>query len=112
MKSVKSITNLTRFLADQSELESQLSQDYKEASIKSEDEVVNNLRENFKAFFCFVRQRQNTKARVGPFLDPETNQQNPNPDFSAETLRQQYDSVFSQPWPEWMVPDIQTHFNC
>ena len=45
-------------------------------------------------------------AKVGPFLDPTTG----TPDFAAEQLRQQYDSVFSAPRPAWSITDPKGHF--
>ena len=47
---------------------------------------------------------------MGPFLDPDTSTPNPSPDFAAEALRRQYDSVFSLPRPAWSVGDRQGHF--
>ena len=68
------------------------------------------MRENPKAFFSFARSRQSTRARVGPFLDPSSNTPNSSPDFSSAVLKEQYDSVFAQPRPEWQVRDMADHF--
>ena len=35
---------------------------------------------------------------------------NPSPDFAAEALRQQYNSVFAAPRPAWTVSDFPDHF--
>ena len=67
------------------------------------------MKENPKAFFSFARSRQKTKARVGPFLD-DKGKPNPSPDFAAEALRQQYNSVFAEPRPAWAVADFPAHF--
>ena len=37
-----------------------------------EDQAVMRLKENPKSFYSFARSRQNTRAKVGRFLDPET----------------------------------------
>ena len=76
-------------------LKSQLAEDYYACSLQEEDEVVQKLKQDPKLFFSFVRKKQNTKSRVGPFIDPVTKCPNPDPDFCAASLRQQYDSVFS-----------------
>ena len=75
-----------------------------------EDEAVLKMKSNSKAFFSFARSRQKVKAKVGPFLDPATSKPNSSPDFAAESLRRQYDSVFSAARPAWSVTDPQEHF--
>ena len=51
---------------------------------EDENKVVNAMKSNPKAFFAYGRAKQKTKARVGPFLDPETDTPNPGPDFAAK----------------------------
>ena len=65
--------------------------------------------ENPKAFFSFTRSWQKIKAKIGPFQD-EKGVLNPSPDFAAETLRQQYNSVFVTPRPAGTVTDFSDHF--
>ena len=36
---------------------------------------------------------------------------NPSPDFAAESLRRQYDSVFAKPRDSWKVADAAAHFD-
>ena len=50
------------------------------------------------------------QAKIGAFLDPITSKPNSSPDFAAEALRMQYDSVFSAPRPAWSVSDPKEHF--
>ena len=69
------------------------------------------IRQNPRAFFSFCRSRAKVKARVGPFLDPSTGQSNPSPEFAAECLRKQYESVFSPPRKEWTVSDPDQFFS-
>ena len=92
------------------ELEKQLSLDYLATTNAEEDEAVYKIKSNSKAFFSFARSRQKVKARVGPFLDPDTGKPNQSPDFAAEALRQQYDSVFAIPRQDWVVHDCKEHF--
>jgi hypothetical protein len=43
-------------------------------------------------------------------MDPESDSSNPSPDFAAEALGQQYNSVFAVPRPAWRVDNFQEHF--
>ena len=43
-------------------------------------------------------------------MDPASGGPNPSPDFAAETLRQQYNSVFAVPMPGWTVDKPNEHF--
>ena len=65
---------------------------------------------NPKAFFSFARSRQKTKTKIGPFIDPSSGLPNPDPDFAASLLAQQYNSVFVQARPEWLVSDAKEFF--
>ena len=49
-------------------------------------------------------------TQVGPFLDPTNSTTNSSPDFSAEALKSQYSSVFSDPRPAWTVTNTRGHF--
>ena len=90
--------------------EKQLAADYTASNNIEEDEAVLRIKSNSKAFFSFARSRQKVRSKVGPFLDPATGLPNSSPDFSAEALKYQYDSVFSAPRPAWSVSDPKAHF--
>ena len=51
------------------------------------------------------------QAKVGPFLDPDSGAPNPDPDFAAKLLSEQYSSVFTQPRPEFVVSDTSDFFS-
>ena len=79
-----------------------------EQQLKSENKSVNkideaNMKYNPKYFFIFAKTRQKTRPRIGPFLDLSTCQPNPNPNFAASLLSDQYKSVFVQPRQDWLV---------
>ena len=76
-----------------------------------ENKVVKAMKTNVKAFFAYGRARQNTEAKVGPFLDPETGTPNPDPDFAAKLLSEQYSSVFTQPRAEFLVNNVEEFFS-
>ena len=92
------------------DIKSQLAADYTASNTIEENEAVMKIKSNSKAFFTFARFRQKVRAKVGPFLDPETGRPNPLPDFAAECLRNQYNSVFAVPRPEWKVDNFTEHF--
>ena len=93
------------------ELQRQLSQDYLASSRIEEDEAVLRIRQNPRAFFSFCRSRAKIQAKVGPFIDPSTGKSNPSPVFTAETLKEQYNGVFSTPRQEWTVTNPEEFFS-
>ena len=109
-KSSKSISKLSEYMQKMWEMERLLNADYTATNIMEEDEAVFRIKSNTKAFFSFARSRQKVKAKIGPFLDPLTGSPNPSPDFAAESLKTQYDSVFSVPRPAWSVSNPSEHF--
>ena len=68
------------------------------------------MKRNHKVFFNFAKNRQKTISQVGPFLDPISGEINSDPNFSAECLSKQYSSVFTQPHPNWSIPNKQEFF--
>ena len=103
IKSASSIHKLTKLLQDKQDLEQQLYDDYAATNLMEENQAISNIKSNPKAFFSFAKSRQKTHARIGPFLDPNTGQPNPQPEFAASVLSTQYSSVFVQPREEWKV---------
>ena len=97
-------------LHKQHTLEKLLKDSYDTEGWKQEDKVVKDMKVNPKAFFAYGRARQNTKARVGPFLDPASGSPNPDPDFAARLLSEQYTSVFTQPREKYSVENPKEFF--
>ena len=92
------------------DIEQELKDDYEAVNNAEEDEAVFRIKQNPKAFFSFARGRQNTRSKVGPFMDPGSGKPNSSPDYCCEALQQQYNSVFSPPRPMWKVQDFGEHF--
>ena len=111
IKTATSIQKLTKLLQDKSILEQQLLEDYAAVNCQEEDKAVFSMKSNPKAFFSFSKSRQNTRAKIGPFIDQSSGQPNPDPDFAAEELGRQYRSVFVKPRPEWVVKDAKEFFD-
>ena len=98
-------------LQAKSDLEQQLAEEYEAMNNIAENEAVLRIKDNPKAFFSFAKSRQQTRARIGPFLDPISGKPNPSPEFAATELNKQYSSVFVQPRQEWSVPDAYKFFS-
>ena len=98
-------------LQDKWDLEVQLKSQYSSLNIRNEEQAVLHIKENPKSFLSYARNRQKTRARIGPFVDLATGQPNPSPDFAAQLLSDQYISVFVKPRPEWLVNNVDDFFN-
>ena len=109
--STTSVSNANNLLQMKQKIEQQLKRSYDSQGWDEEYKVVNVMKSNVKAFFAYGRARQNTKAKVGPFLDTETGIPNPDPDYAANLLNDQYRSVFTQPRPEYLVDDLEKFFS-
>ena len=105
-----SATRMAELLSTKQVLEEELRCSYAATGWEEEAEVVSRMKTNPKAFFAFAKARQQTRAKVGPFIDPSSGLPNPDPDFTAEQLSEQYSSVFVQPRAEWAVPSPPEFF--
>ena len=110
LKSASTMHQKAKFLQQKWDLESQLAEDYISVNNSKEDDAVLRIKENPKAFFSFARGRQNTRSRVGPFMDPATDSLNSSPDYCCQALQQQYTSVFAVPRSQWKVDSLEKHF--
>ena len=106
-----SLSKISKLLQDKWELENQLKSQYASQNWNEEKKAVENMKENSKYFFSFAKSRQKTKARIGPFLDPTSGQPNPDPDYAASVLFDQYKSVFVQPRSQWKVNNVKEFFS-
>ena len=100
-----SATRMAELLATKRMLEEGLRRCYAATGWKEETEVVSRMKTNPKAFFAYAKARQQTRAKVGPFIDPSSGQPNSDPRFTVEQLSEQYASVFVKPRAEWTVPN-------
>ena len=110
LKCASTMQKKAKLLQQRWDLEKQLADDYLSVNTSKENEAVLRIKENPKAFFAFARERQNTRSRVGPFMDPATGSPNSSPDYCCQALQQQYESVFASPRPQWKVENLEEHF--
>ena len=110
LKTSKTLAQKAKNLQNLWKAEKELFDDYDSINNAQEDQAVMRLKENPKSFYSFARSRQNTKAKVGPFLDPETGVSDGSPEYCSKALQLQYESVFATPRPQWVVSNIEEHF--
>ena len=87
LKTATSTQKVADLLQRMWQLEGELTSDYTATNNMVEDEAVFKIKSNSKYFFTFAKSRQNTRAKVGPFLDADGHP-NSSADFAAESLRQ------------------------
>ena len=108
---ISSVSKLSKLIQDKWKLEAQLKSEYSTLNFKEEEAAVLGIKKNPKSFFSFAKTRQKTRARIGPFIDQATGSPNPDPDFAASVLSEQYKSVFVQPRQGWLVRNVQDFFS-
>ena len=101
---------MTKLIASKTELENKLKASYCDVIYSSEIKAVNDIKKNPGRFFAYAKARQKTQTKIGPFINPETGVLEPDPDYSAKILSDQYSSVFNQPRSEWIIPDLEEFF--
>ena len=102
---------MAKLLQSRQDLQSKLKSLYITQNRQEETKVISEMKENPNVFFSYARARQKTKAKVGPLLDPESGKLNSDPAFTSQVLSDQYSSVFTQPRPEWDIPDLDQFFS-
>ena len=110
LATTRSVSRATSLHLSLQKIEKELKLSYDKQGWEEESRVVGAMRADPKTFFAYGRARQKTKVKVGPFLDPDTGAPNPDPDFAARLLSEQYSSVFTQPRPEYVVTDTTEFF--
>ena len=111
MRIKKKLLHTTSVSRTQQRLEKDLKNIYDVQGWEEESKVVMAMKSNVKAFFAYGRAKQKTKAKLGPFLDPTSGIPNPDPDFAAGLLSEQYSSVFTNPRPEYLVDNLEEFFS-
>jgi hypothetical protein len=105
-----SASRMTELLSTKRALEEELRASYAATGWQEETEVVSRMKTNPKAFFSYAKARQQTRAKVGPFIDTSSGLPNPDPDFAAEQLSDQYSNMFVEPRAAWAVPSPADFF--
>ena len=108
--STTSAARMAQLLSEKRTLEEELRCSYATSGWQEETKVVTSMKTNPKAFFAYAKARQQTRAKVGPFIDASTGLPNPDPNFTVEQLSEQYSSVFVDPRPEWTVTSPHEFF--
>ena len=82
----RSVEKISKLLENKRLIQSYLSEDYYACSAQQENETVQKIKSDPKQFYNYVKSKQNTKTKIGPFLDPDTGYTNSDPDFAANIL--------------------------
>ena len=105
-----SVQKMAKLFQDTQDLELELTAMYTSMTHDSEAKFIAAMRENLNVFLSYAKARQKTKAKVGPFLDPQTGDINLDPDYTGQCLSDQYSSVFTPSRPEWSISDMDEFF--
>ena len=111
IQNTSSVRKAARLLKAKQDLEIELKHLYTSLSEATEAKVIDGMKEDTKVFYDYAKARQKTRAKVGPFIDPEKGELNLDPEYSAQRLSDQYSSVFTQPRPEWNIDDMEGFFS-
>ena len=111
IQNTTSVRKAARLLKAKQDLEIELKHLYTSLSEATEAKVIDGMKEDTKVFYDYAKARQKTRAKVGPFIDPEKGELNLDPEYSAQRLSDQYSSVFTQPRPEWNIDDMEGFFS-
>ena len=106
IKKVKTVKGCRHLREKIEEAEAELSKLHFKFKIEKENKAIEKM--NSKYFYTFVRNKINKKNNVGPFVDKKGNIINDKP---ANTLQEQYESVWSVPMKEKIINDPDEFFN-
>ena len=85
-------------------IESELEKCYNERRGKAENDAISKIQKNPRVFYSYAKKFQKVNAGIGPFYNDEG--EPVSSDFQiAETLKKQYESVFSLPNESFKVDD-------
>ena len=71
---------------------------------KKETKATAKIKSNPKYFYSYANRFSKSKPKVGPLLDPTTNELTDDSLAMANILQNQYKSVFTQPLPNYDLP--------
>ena len=107
LKTVTSVKKCLAMRAKVEKAEEDLENLYKERKVKLEAAAIGKIKRNPKAFFSYAKRYSKTFCGIGPFLEE-------NGEFlkesEAETLKKQYEKVFSKPKKDAKVENPEEFF--
>ena len=106
VKTVNRCTSLRRKIL---EIDMQLKNHYESKKLQEEMKLFEKAKSNKNILFNYIKQKQRKNCKIGPFIkDNVIIDREP-----AEILKDQYESVFSTPKPEFYINDhIKFFKNC
>ena len=105
----KNRTRADKFSADIEKIHSEIRISYENERNKEENEAIDKISENSKYFFSYANQKRSNYSKIGPLIkDGEIIN---NPEDIAESLQQQFCSVFSDPDQSQHIEDVEDFFD-
>ena len=90
------------------EAEQELSKEYFKRKVVKENEAIKKMELNPKYFFTYVKKLNKSKGKVGPFVNEKGDIIDKE---AAETLQDQYKSVWSIPREDLLIKDREKFFS-
>ncbi|KAK4319404.1 hypothetical protein Pmani_009655 [Petrolisthes manimaculis] len=91
-------------------LEEQLKESHRNERARDETSAVKAIQKNYKYFFKYVKKQATVKAAIGPLVATD-GEVISDPQQICQTLRSQYEKVFSQPKESHRIDDPEFFFN-
>jgi len=88
------------------DIELKLQNSYANERKTQELDAISKIKVNPKYFYSYAKRFSKTKPKVGPLMDPTTNQLTDNNTRMANILQDQYKSVFTKPKSMYTHPDL------
>ena len=90
-------------------IETELDDEYKKRAMKEENGAIEKIKKNPKFFYSYAKKKSKSPNQVGPSLKPDGSTTKDAKE-KAETLRIQYETMFSKPDLQWKVEDPNVFF--
>ena len=87
---------ISKLNSKQLETEEKIKQSIKEEVRRKEEDAIQKIKLNSRAFYSYANRQRKVKTKIGPLIDPNGNLQS-DPKVMADILQQQYVKAFSEP---------------
>ena len=95
--SIPGCPKMSKLQGDLIDIELEIRDEIKGQLKEDENEIIEQIRTNPKAFYSYANSRQKMKQRIGPLENKTTKTLTSGPKEMADILQQQYVKVFSDP---------------
>ena len=106
----KSGSKIASLKAQLHNIESKLENLYNKRRSSQEKDAISKIKKNPRFFYSYAKKFSKTKCEIGPFID-EKGETITDPIQTSETLRKQYEKVFSDPKDSMKIDNPSEFFN-